>query len=552
MDEICRFCLKVSVKNMCSLQECDILYNIQRFLTINIPAEDIFPKKLCKECFKEISQIIKFCLKVKDNEDKLQKYSKNGSLQNYYSKIIENDAKEIKNSEKVPKIEILTVKLENITDEVDFENNSITENNVILENNDILESNATIENDILEINAIVENAILENNELSDATYCSSDDGITLSSIKEEKQLEEGSTRSTKKRKNLTISPVTVTAPKPIPKVKPIKYLRNDTKKRQQPDPDSVEYLKPYTCLSCLIACNSHSDLIDHYYVKHVYERVPKQSYVEFILDGKMTYICNTCEKAYNLKKQIVRHVMTHIDDRLLSCKICARTYKSVPEIVRHARAHNGFKYQCPFNCGYTSAYQGAMKEHQSRHLDQYKYNCEVCGKGFNTKTWYDQHQNIHKGLKPFKCDMCGIGFPMARYLQHHKYSSHPQTSDLKRYSCVHCDEKCESAKSLSVHMLVHGIKKETHFLCDFCGKVLTSDYQLQYHHRMHAGIKPYSCVICKKTFAKKYNVQLHMSVHTGEKSHECSRCEKVYSQRSTLLRHLKRYHPGPGLVDSET
>ncbi|KAJ8707483.1 hypothetical protein PYW08_010735 [Mythimna loreyi] len=564
MDEICRFCLKVSIKNMCSLQECDILYNMQRFLTINIPTEDAFPNKLCKECFKEISQIIKFCLKVRDNENKLQKYLKNGTLQDYYSKIIENYDMEIQNVLREPKIEIITIKNEDISDDIDFENDGI------LENDELSEATYCSSDDGITLSSIKKvkkfddgttlSSIKKDKKLSDGTIMSSmikenklNDGTILSSIKKVKKLNDESTLSSmKQEKKVIMDPVTVTASKTMPIVKPIKYLRNDTKRRQKPDPDTIEYLKPFTCLACLTACNSHTDLIDHYYEKHVFKSVPNKSYTEFKVEGKTTFSCNTCEKAFGLKKRIVRHVMTHSKDRLLSCKICARTYKTVPEIVRHARAHNGFRYQCPYNCGYTSAYQGAMKEHQSRHLDQYKYNCEVCGKGFNTKTWYDQHQNIHMGLRPFSCDVCGMGFPMARYLQHHKYSSHPQTSDLKRYSCIHCDEKYESAKSLSVHMLEHGIKKDTQILCDFCGKVLSSDYQLQYHHRMHAGIKPYSCIICKKKFAKKYNVRLHMSIHTGEKSHACGRCGKQYSQRSTLLRHLKSYHPSAELEDTDT
>ncbi|PZC81897.1 hypothetical protein B5X24_HaOG211683 [Helicoverpa armigera] len=311
---------------MCKIQECDIFSEIRTFLTIDISTDESLPNKLCNECIKKISDMTKFCSTVQENEDKLRKYLKDGTLQDYY---------------------------------LNFTNN-----------------------------------------------------------------------------------------------------------------------------------------------------VPKEEKIEPII---------FCDR---------------------------RTYKTVMEIIRHARVHSGVKLQCSYNCGYSTAYQGALKEHENRHQSVHKYTCEKCGKGFNVKTWYEQHQNIHTGLKPFVCSICGLAFHMARYLTAHRSSMHPQSSSVKRYICVHCGQKCDSAYSLSLHLEEHGINKEKEFLCDFCGKILSSADQLKYHHRMHSGVKPYSCSICNKSFAKRYNVKVHMTSHSGEKIHSCPRCGKRYAQRSTLLQHLKRHHAG--------
>ncbi|KAF9405942.1 hypothetical protein HW555_013506 [Spodoptera exigua] len=299
-------------------------------------------------------------------------------------------------------------------------------------------------------------------------------------------------------------------------------------------------IKQFTCLSCLNSFESRNNLIQHYHNEHLKKEKTSSTvnYSESNLNGVITYSCKSCDRTCNIKKNIVKHIATHVDERPLICKLCGRTYKTVTEIIRHARAHNGFKLECSYKCGYSTAYQGALKEHENRHQKVYKYTCDKCGVGFSVKTWYEQHQNVHTGLKPYVCDICGHTFHMARSWKH------PQSSSVKRYVCVHCGHKCDSSNSLALHLEEHGINKEKEFLCDFCGKILARADQLKHHRRMHSGVKPYSCSICNKTFATKFYVKTHMISHSGEKMHSCTGCGKRYTQRSTLLRHLRRHHGG--------
>ncbi|KAM3959883.1 uncharacterized protein ACR2FA_006021 [Aphomia sociella] len=299
----------------------------------------------------------------------------------------------------------------------------------------------------------------------------------------------------------------------------------------------------FKCLMCFELFESQVTLLKHYNKVHTKKEDNKRSDLDYSIlssDGTSVYKCKKCSKEYSNKKSINRHIVGHKENRPFICKICGKTYKTASEIIRHGRVHSGYKLYCPQQCGYSTVYLGALREHERRHnRSEYKYKCEKCDKGFEVKTWYEQHQNVHSGLKPFVCNLCGVAFHMDRYLTAHRSAVHPQSSKLKRYVCVHCALPCDSMKTLTEHLKVHGIKSS--YLCDVCGKTLTNAEQLKFHKRMHLGEKPYSCSTCNKSFAKKFNLQLHQRTHTGERAFVCARCNKRYTQRSTLRRHIARY-----------
>ncbi|GBP26657.1 Zinc finger protein 585A [Eumeta japonica] len=81
------------------------------------------------------------------------------------------------------------------------------------------------------------------------------------------------------------------------------------------------------------------------------------------------------------------------------------------------------------------------------------------------------------------------------------------------------------------------------YLCDTCGKSLSSTQHLRLHSRLHQGIKPHTCGTCGKSFTKKCNLQLHKRIHSGERPFICSYCGKAFTQKSTLHIHI-RYHTG--------
>uniref|UniRef100_A0A3P8SEM6 C2H2-type domain-containing protein n=1 Tax=Amphiprion percula TaxID=161767 RepID=A0A3P8SEM6_AMPPE len=68
--------------------------------------------------------------------------------------------------------------------------------------------------------------------------------------------------------------------------------------------------------------------------------------------------------------------------------------------------------------------------------------------------------------------------------------------------------------------------------------------QMKKHHRIHAGIKPYSCSSCGKSFSQICVLKHHERItHTGERPYPCGICGKSFTQNGSLKIHM-RTHTG--------
>ncbi|XP_055921378.1 transcription factor Ouib-like [Eupeodes corollae] len=78
-------------------------------------------------------------------------------------------------------------------------------------------------------------------------------------------------------------------------------------------------------------------------------------------------------------------------------------------------------------------------------------------------------------------------------------------------------------------------------ICELCGNVYPTVYQLTMHRRRHDSEKPFSCEICQKKFANQQETNRHMRVHTGDRPFKCKYCDRTFGDRSTNIKH-ERIH----------
>ena len=164
--------------------------------------------------------------------------------------------------------------------------------------------------------------------------------------------------------------------------------------------------------------------------------------------------------------------------------------------------------------------------------------------------WYDAHNNTgddsddQYNCKPSKkvkhtCHNCGRTFVCPQKLKAHIKMKH---LNVLRYFCP--EKSCKKGffykSDLEEHHRIHTGDKP--FLCTICGKGFSLKWTLQCHIKTH-GEKQFQCATCNKGFFTKGDLKRHEIIHRGEKAHVCQECGKRFSQRSQLTNHM-RLHTG--------
>ncbi|PCD22891.1 hypothetical protein FGRA07_04261 [Fusarium graminearum] len=186
--------------------------------------------------------------------------------------------------------------------------------------------------------------------------------------------------------------------------------------------------------------------------------------------------CPTCPKAFQLKKDLKRHI---------SC-------------VHEKRQ----PFKCP-HCPKSFGTKGNMAKHiQIIHEQRKPFKCSHCLKTFSDQSNLTQHiRSVHGKLRPFNCPQCGVSFSKKWHLNRHWLKLHAYEGLPRPFPCPDCEKGYVCKSDVDLHWEIHHAEKPLRFLCNICKKPFTSKPNMERHELQHTHIKCplHSCYTFFKT-----------------------------------------------------
>jgi DNA-directed RNA polymerase subunit M/transcription elongation factor TFIIS len=146
------------------------------------------------------------------------------------------------------------------------------------------------------------------------------------------------------------------------------------------------------------------------------------------------------------------------------------------------------------------------------------FQCRLCKKPFQSRDLYEAHfMKIHSN--PYACESCGRAYKNRKSLLDHMALYHNPASKRARahkvpVTCTICNKTFKHRNSLASH---------------------TSLY-----HKSDPGTL--ECKHCGKVYSSQRNLQIHIEAVHEKKTYKCTECDKTYSQSTTMYHHRKKVH----------
>ena len=255
----------------------------------------------------------------------------------------------------------------------------------------------------------------------------------------------------------------------------------------------------------------------------------------------MLLISQVCGKAFSHLWNLNRHMIHHTGERAHECFICQKRFMLASHLKQHMKTHAVFKPHRCVECGRAYAEERDLYIHMKTHYTERSFKCEICGKAFFAAWNLNRHMKIHTGEKPYSCHVCG-----RRFMENYHLRDHMQTHGLPESAAMEppasAGEEGEGEEEGVVEGAEPGARIRPH-CCVFCGKSFSHKRSFQRHLKTHAEQKPHQCPECDKGFIEKARLRQHMKVHSlpSTGTYKCDFCGKVLSREFDLMVHLRTH-----------
>lgn len=136
-------------------------------------------------------------------------------------------------------------------------------------------------------------------------------------------------------------------------------------------------------------------------------------------NSDLKFQCNKCNKAFSLKKYLIRHEKI-CSIHTVICKKCKEGFSNKSDLNFHTCKTE--EHTCPL-CQKVFTKESYLKRHLKTHSktanNNNNYICDVCGSMFKFPQNLKTHKLIHSEPK-FSCDICSLKFHRQDVFENHK------------------------------------------------------------------------------------------------------------------------------------
>ena len=171
-------------------------------------------------------------------------------------------------------------------------------------------------------------------------------------------------------------------------------------------------------------------------------------------------------------------------------------------------------------------------KHAPNHSGEKNFNCEICGKIFQTNGYLTIHRRVHTGEKPYCCELCGKSFADPSYFNQHKREQHTDIATTL-FKCESCGKFFKREKNLRLHQLTHTESGNSSTGAQIFSEEFKADALKVVEE---VGLTQAS----KRLKVSFYTLRNWSTlIKNGQK---CNVCSKIFPFKAQLERHIKMKH----------